>query len=146
MTPVVAPATAACGHARRRRLLPPAVTIAGLGAATLALALRDPHVQGAWGLCPSQAVGIDCPGCGCLRAVNDLTHLRVADALSSNLFFVVLVVPVVVFLLGRWVVDAWRGTDRPASPSTTPLLVAAGVALVVFTILRNLPGLEWLAS
>lgn len=131
---------------RPRRLLAPALVVGGLGAATLALALRDPHQKGSWGLCPSHAIGLDCPGCGCLRAVNDLTHLRLADALSSNLFFVVLVVPVVVFLLGRWALDRWRGVERAPSRRTTPLLVAAGVVLAVFTVLRNLPGFEYLAS
>ncbi|MEO9324634.1 DUF2752 domain-containing protein [Nocardioides sp. C4-1] len=130
--------------ARSRRVLWPAATIAGLGAATLALAVRDPHERGSWGLCPSAAVGIACPGCGGLRAVNDLTHGRVLDAASSNLYLVV-AIPVVVFLLGRWALDAWRGTERGGSAATTPLLVVAGVALVAFTVLRNLPGLEWLA-
>lgn len=127
------------------RLTWPLVTIAGLGAATVALALRDPHVTGSWGLCPSAALGFDCPGCGGLRAVNDLTHGRVLDAASSNLYFVVLL-PVAVFLLGRWALDAWRGTERAVSPSTTPLLVLGAVALVVFTVLRNLPAFGWLAA
>lgn len=131
---------------RRQRLLRPGLVIGALGAASLALALRDPHARGSWGLCPSQAMGIDCPGCGCLRAVNDLMHLRLADALSSNLFFVALVVPVTVFLLGRWTADSWRGVRREPGRRTTPLLVAAGVALAVFTVLRNLPGFEYLAS
>ena len=30
--------------------------------------------QYSWGLCPSAALGFSCPGCGGLRAVNDLTH------------------------------------------------------------------------
>ncbi len=130
---------------RRRRVAWPAVTIAGLGAATIALALRDPHVSGSWGLCPSAAMGFDCPGCGGLRAVNDLTHGRVLDAASSNVLFVAML-PVAVFFLGRWALDAWRGTARPASVLTTPLLVVAVVALVLFTVLRNLPAFGWLAA
>ncbi len=129
----------------RRRVLWPAVTIAGLGAATVALALRDPHVSGSWGLCPSAALGFDCPGCGGLRAVNDLTHGRFLDAASSNFFFVALL-PVALFLLGRWALDAWRGTERPSSALTTPLLVVGVVALVLFTVLRNLPTFGWLAA
>ena len=45
-------------------MLAPALTIGGLGLATLALHLRDPHAHGSWGLCPSAAIGIYCPGCG----------------------------------------------------------------------------------
>lgn len=130
---------------RAGRMWWPALTIAGLGATTLALALRDPHRQGSWGLCPSRALGLDCPGCGGLRAVNDLTHGRLVDAASSNLYLVALI-PVAVFLLGRWAYDAWRGVERPASPVTSPLLVVAGVVLVVFTVLRNVPAFAWLAS
>ena len=130
---------------RARRLSAPLLTVAGLGAATLALALRDPHQSGSWGLCPSRALGFDCPGCGGLRAVNDLTHGRLVDAASSNLYLVV-AIPVVVFLLGRWAVDAWRGTSRSSSVLTTPLLVVAGVVLLAFAVLRNVPAFGWLAS
>lgn len=149
MTPASPAAPAPTGPTRPgsplRRVSGPAATIATLGAATLALALRDPHVHGSWGLCPSQAMGIDCPGCGGLRAVNDLTHGRLLDAASSNLYLV-LAMPVAVFLLARWALDSWRGVQRPSSPLTTPLLVLAGAALVVFTVLRNVPTFSWLAS
>lgn len=131
--------------ARTHRLRGPALTVAGLGAATLALALRDPHERGSWGLCPSRALGFDCPGCGGLRAVNDLAHGRLLDAASSNLYLVA-AAPVVLFLLGRWALDAWRGTTRSSSALTVPLLVVAGVVLVAFTVLRNLPASGWLAS
>ncbi|MFB9314888.1 DUF2752 domain-containing protein [Nocardioides plantarum] len=145
MTTLSAATWAEPDRSRPRRVAGPALTIAGLAAATLALALRDPHQHGSWGLCPSQAMGFDCPGCGGLRAVNDLTHGRLLDAASSNLYLVV-AIPVVVLLLGRWVVDAWRGTERPASPLTVPLLVTAGLVLVAFTVLRNVPACGWLAS
>ncbi len=131
--------------ARTRRVSGPAATIAGLGAATVALALRDPHRSGSWGLCPSRALGFDCPGCGGLRAVNDLTHGRLLDAASSNLYLVA-AMPVVVFFLARWALDSWRGTERAPSVLTTPLLVTAGLVLVAFTVLRNLPAFDWLAS
>ena len=145
MTQLATPPEADTTSARLSRARRPAITIGVLGAATVALALRDPHEKGAWGLCPSQALGFDCPGCGGLRAVNDLTHGRLLDAASSNVFLVALM-PVAIFFLGRWAYDAWRGTERAGSPLTTPLLVLGGVALVTFTVLRNLPGFGWLAS
>ncbi len=58
-------------------------------------------------------LGISCPGCGGLRAVNDLTNLQLVDAASSNLLFV-LALPVILFALVRWVTDQWRGTTRVA--------------------------------
>ena len=67
----------------------PLLTIGGLAAATVALHFRDPHSQYSWGMCPSAALGLSCPGCGGLRAVNDLTNGDLAGAASSNLLLVV---------------------------------------------------------
>ena len=124
-------------------MLAPAITVGALGAATVALHFRDPHAEGSWGFCPSALLGVSCPGCGGLRAVNDLTNLQVVDAASSNLLFV-LALPVVVLGLGRWVVDQWRGTVRAAPQVTWLGTTGVVLALVAFTVLRNLPG-SWLA-
>jgi uncharacterized protein DUF2752 len=138
-------ATLAPAAQRWQRMLAPAITIGGLGAATIALHFRDPHVSGSWGLCPSAMLGISCPGCGGLRAVNDLTNLQLVDAASSNLLFV-LALPLIVFALARWVIDQWRGTTRtPSAWAVGPFATGVVVLLVVFTVLRNLPAFEWLA-
>lgn len=130
---------------RWQRMLAPAVTIGSLGAATVALHFRDPHASGSWGFCPSAMLGISCPGCGGLRAVNDLTDLRLVDAASSNLLFV-LAIPVILFALARWVVYEWRGTPRVARPEFSWLMTTGVVTLLVtFTVLRNLPPFGWLA-
>ena len=130
---------------RWQRMVGPAVTLGGLGAATLALHFRDPHVQGSWGFCPSAALGIWCPGCGGLRAVNDLTNFQVADAASSNLLFVI-ALPLVLYGLARWVGDEWRGRSRVTDPRTARLVASVVIsALAVFTVLRNLPMFGWLA-
>jgi hypothetical protein len=130
---------------RLHRLATPlaAGAVAALG--TLALHARDPHAAGSWGYCPTALLGVSCPLCGSLRAVNDLTHLDLAAAASSNLLFV-LAAPVIVALWGRRLVACWRG-----GPALTPLtapralwLVLAVVALA-FTVARNLPAGAWLA-
>ncbi|QIX26392.1 DUF2752 domain-containing protein [Nocardioides sp. JQ2195] len=132
---------------RASRLRSPLLVAAGVTAATLALHLRDPHVGGSWGLCPfNYLFGLECPGCGGLRAVNDLTHLDVVGALSSNLM-VVLAIPVAVVLWLRWVRDAWTGIPargRGLSLSAPVLAVALG-AMLVFVVLRNIPAGSWLA-
>ena len=56
----------------------------------------------------ARALGFSCPGCGGLRAVNDLTNGDVGAALSSNLL-VTLMIPVAMVLLALWAVDRWRG-------------------------------------
>ncbi|QLQ10456.1 MAG: DUF2752 domain-containing protein [Nocardioidaceae bacterium] len=119
--------------------------------------MRDPHQDGSWGFCPLYAAtGLYCPGCGGLRAVNDLTHGDLAGALSSNLL-VVLAVPIVVWLWVRWFRRAWQ-TPQPPGPqprARTRELVGidvrllAGTVLVVatvaFTLLRNTTFGAWLA-
>lgn len=146
MTTVSAPATPDRAS-RRERMVAPVATIAGLAAATVALNLRDPHVGGSWGICPLQAVtGIYCPGCGGLRAVNDLTNGDLAGAASSNLLLVVLM-PVAVLFLGRWALDAWRGRRRelPSPRAATLQWTAVGLVMLGFMVLRNLPAGAWLA-
>ncbi|WP_239459935.1 DUF2752 domain-containing protein [Nocardioides daejeonensis] len=111
----------------------------------MALRLRDPHESGSWGYCPWKLLlGVDCPGCGGLRAVNDLTHGDVLSAASSNLI-VVLVVPVAVLTWLFWVLRLRRGSGGfPAVPTW-----AWGSALVLlagFTVVRNLPFGSWLAA
>jgi hypothetical protein len=130
---------------RWERVAAPALTIGGLAAATLALHVRDPHEQYSWGLCPSAALGFWCPGCGGLRAVNDLTHGDVGAALSSNLLLV-LAIPFAVLALGLWTVDRWRGTP-PTIPwqRLRPLVPALVVAVVAFAVVRNLAFGSWLA-
>lgn len=130
----------------RRRMLGPALLIGGLGLVTIALHLRDPHAQGSWGFCPSAAIlGIYCPGCGGLRAVNDLTNLRLVDAASSNLLFVAFV-PVVVFVLARWSLKRWQGeVYLPRFLSSEQFAYVLIALMAVFTVLRNLSPFDWLA-
>ena len=124
----------------------PLVTIGGISLATAALRVRDPHRSHSWGACPLYATtGVYCPGCGGLRAVNDLTHGQVGAALSSNLVLT-LVLPLVALGLAVWLADRWRGVQRTYPRHVVvPLLTAAAVALAAFTVARNLPGGAWLA-
>ncbi len=130
---------------RGRRMLAPAATIGGLALATLALHLRDPHQDGSWGFCPSAALGFYCPGCGGLRAVNDLTHGDVGAALSSNIL-ATLVIPVVSLGLLVWTVDRWRGRTRELNAARiTTATVLFCVVAVAFAIVRNMSFGAWMA-
>lgn len=132
---------------RRERLRAPLLTIAGLSATTLALHLRDPHQQGTWGFCPLRLLtGVACPGCGGLRAVNDLTNGDLGAAASSNLL-VTVGIPVAVVVLVAWVPRSWRGTPaRRLSPRATRVLWSLlAVVAAAFTVLRNTPAGAWLA-
>lgn len=141
---VVAPAPLA-QPGRAQRLASPlaAGALAALG--TVALHVRDPHASGSWGYCPTALLGFSCPLCGSLRAVNDLTHLDLAAAVSSNLLLV-LAIPVIVALWGRRTAACWRG-GRALAPLGVPrqLWWVLAVVLAVFTVARNLPAGAWLA-
>jgi len=141
-------ATAPRAAGTRSRLAGPLVTAGVVVAATVGLRLRDPHDSGSWGYCPWKLLtGLDCPGCGSLRAVNDLTHGDVVAAASSNLLFVV-AVPVAVALWLLWARRSWTGAAaRPLAKHTTNVLWATTLAVtLVFTVLRNTPWGSWLHS
>ncbi|MBO1756121.1 DUF2752 domain-containing protein [Allobranchiibius sp. CTAmp26] len=92
-------------------------------------------------MCPLYALtGIYCPGCGGLRAVNDLTNGNLRAALSSNVF-VVLLMPVVV---GWWLTalrDRWRGVVGVpfARQHATTFTYVLSTLAVVFMVARNTP-------
>lgn len=136
----------ALATSRRRRIVAPAVTLGALTAVTVALHFRDPHEQGSWGICPSAALGVYCPGCGGLRAVNDLTKGDLLGAASSNLLFIVLA-PFLAAGLAVWAVDSWRGVRRqpPSWLRIRSVQYAALAVVVLFVVARNLPFGAWLA-
>ena len=149
---------------RSRRVVAPVATMAGLTALTVALYLRDPHASGSWGYCPISLLGFYCPGCGSLRAVNDLTHGDLAGAVSSNALLIV-AMPFAVFLLAPVALGHPRRGHRHVAAAVLPCLrrvdeegrqrglptlsswpvLSVVIALItVFTLARNLPG-SWLA-
>lgn len=110
------------------------------------LHVRDPHQPGSFGFCPWLVLsGTYCPGCGGLRAVNDLTHGDLAAAASSNLLFVGSL-PLLAWVWVRWCRDRWH--DRTRHHSERRALrtgaLALGVALV-FAVFRNTTAGAWLA-
>lgn len=134
-------------HTRRRRLRAPVLVVGGiLGAGLLLLHLRDPHMSGSWGFCPWVLLtGTYCPGCGGLRAVNDLAHGDVAAAASSNL----LLVASLPLLAGWWARSALLGRRGLVRPVDGRLAVAGsglfGALSVGFWVLRNTGAGAWLA-
>jgi hypothetical protein len=128
------------GAARGRRIAAPLTTAGSLLAATATLAVRDPHVGGSYGYCPFLLItGWQCPLCGGLRSVHDLTQGDVAAAVSSNLL-VTAALPVLAGLWLLWARRAWAGraiVRRREAPAA--LAYALTALLVAFTVVRNLP-------
>jgi hypothetical protein len=131
---------------RRSRVTAPLLLAGGVLGASVLLHLRDPHRSGSWGYCPWLLLtGTYCPGCGGLRAVNDLTRGDLAGAASSNLLFVGSI-PLLVLLWGRWLTDRWRGVRGRVGSRRALAWGGLFLALaLVFAVVRNLPFGAWLA-
>ena len=146
---------------RSRRLIGPLIVGAGLVAATVYIGAVDPNSPGHYPLCPLKALtGLDCPGCGGLRAVHSIVHGDIAGALNHNLLAVVLFIPAIAVWWLLWLRQEWR-EPAPAQTNTgvtagaidpaltRKLWLAAFVVIGIFTVVRNIPGVpvfEWLNS
>lgn len=122
-------------------------TGAGLLAATSLVALVDPYEGGRFPTCPLLALtGLYCPFCGGLRAVHDLAHLDLIGALERNPL-VVVGLPFVVLGLIVWGQRAFTGRRIPVPPAVVRTLAGSAliVLLVLFGVLRNVPGWTWLS-
>ncbi len=82
--------------------------------------------------------GLDCPFCGGLRGTHDLLHGNIGQALQHNALLVV-VLPFMAYMLVRWSMQQF-GHELPDIPSRRWLTVSLGIFLVVFTVVRNIPG------
>ena len=88
--------------------------------------------------------GILCPGCGGQRAVHHLLHGEIAAAFRANALLLSLLIPMGIWLGLRWTLQRLAGWSMPALFLNRTGLWLLIAALVVFGILRNLPGFAWL--
>ena len=90
-------------------------------------------------LCPlHRTTGLWCPLCGGTRATRELIHGDLGAAMGYNPFALVLEA-VVIVLVARWLLASARGLRRPLVTGGEGILL--GVALAVFAVVRNLPGM-----
>jgi hypothetical protein len=127
---------------RARRLVAPVATAVGVIAATGFIRVVDPNEPGHYPMCPTLALfGIDCPGCGGLRATHALANGDVMAALDHNALFVVMV-PVLIAMWGLWAYRAWTGITPPLTrrretiARTAPIVVL--IVAMLFAVVRNL--------
>ena len=127
----------------------PGAWLAAAGTAAAAgglayLGTHDPNVAGSYPQCVLyRLTGIYCPACGGTRAAYDLLHGDVAGAFARNPAVPLLLVAVLAWLGYRVTYRRRHGSSAPAVPAWVP--VAIGVATLVFGILRNVPGWDWLS-
>ncbi len=116
----------------------------GLGAAALlvvaVLFLFDPAGSAIYPVCLfHKFTGLNCPGCGSLRAMHHLTHGEFAAAIHCNPLLIVALTLVVLTLIHRQI--GQRGLRSGASIFSRPATAWAICAVViVFGVLRNVPG------
>jgi hypothetical protein len=133
-------------RSRWQRISTPTLLAAGVLGVSVLLHVRDPHHGGSWGYCPwLMLTGTYCPGCGGLRAVNDLTNGQVDAAASSNLLFVASL-PFVLVFWARSMVVRWRGVHRQQDARRVAFVAGGFLVLaLLFAVARNLPFGAWLA-
>jgi Protein of unknown function (DUF2752) len=98
------------------------------------IGVADPHRSGfLFPGCPFKALtGWNCPACGGLRMTHDLLHGDLGAAVVDNVFALVGLPALVVWMLVRW------RLGKKLFPM--PAVVVIVVALVIWTVVRNLPG------
>lgn len=82
--------------------------------------------------------GLDCPGCGGLRAAHQLLHGNFGAAFSFNPLLVTLAPAAA--LLAVWTALArWRRQRQPRVLQNPKVAWALAVAVIAFGVLRNIP-------
>jgi hypothetical protein len=122
------------------------VTAVVASVAALILFFFDPARTSFYPICMfHQVTGLQCPGCGGLRALHQLLHGHILAALHLNVLAVVSV-PILAFIGAMLTLRRVR--QAPFALATRPAWLLWAFSLVVaFGILRNLPfePFTWLA-
>ncbi|KKC03492.1 DUF2752 domain-containing protein [Mycobacterium nebraskense] len=111
-----------------------------LGGALGYVGLVDPHnTNSLYPQCPFKwLTGWNCPFCGGLRMTHDLLHGDLVAAVNDNVFLLVGIPMLAGWLLMR------RGSGKPAL--STPAWLTMVLAVIAWTVLRNLPGFPLLPA
>jgi hypothetical protein len=118
----------------RRGLYTTLGTGAVLAGAIGYIGLVDPHKPDAiFPICPFRLLtGWNCPACGGLRMIHDVLHGHLAAAITDNVFL----------LFAIPMLAGWFVLRRRAGKSLSPIPAVATfvIAMLAWTVLRNLPG------
>jgi Protein of unknown function (DUF2752) len=104
----------------------------------------NPSTHGFYPVCLFHSLtGLNCPGCGMTRGLYALLHGNVRLALKDNALFVALLATLAVWS-ARFAVRKMRG--QPATLKIPPIcLWMLLFSAVIFSVVRNLSGFEWLS-
>ena len=108
------------------------------------VAISDPSDGGVFLPCPFRTLtGWWCPGCGLTRATHHLLRGDVVQALRFNLFVLVILAALTATWAVWFVAATGRSVARVLAPPTW-VPVSAVTVLVMFAVVRNLPGVPGL--
>ena len=129
-------------------LAPGIFAIAVLGATAIGAGamvyLFNPSTHAFYPVCAFHALtGLNCPGCGTTRSLYALLHGNLRLALKDN----------ALFILALAALAVWGGSvavrkirNQPATFNISPIFLWLFlVVALVFAVVRNLPGFEWLS-
>jgi hypothetical protein len=115
------------------------LAIVAIAVVTLILFCFSPERYPFYPRCLFHALtGLDCPGCGGLRAAHRLLHGDVAGAFAFNPMLIVLSPVLGWFLLG-WIVRERTGRTWPNPFRRRVWIWVLLGGMIVFSIVRNLP-------
>ena len=122
-----------------------AVGLISLAAAGAILFFFDPARYAFYPNCFLRSItGLNCPGCGSLRAIHALLHGDIIAAARLNLLLVLAV------LVGLWFATkkgvAWLRGASVSFDVDRAWLWSFVILAAVFTVVRNLPGFDWMRT
>lgn len=103
-----------------------------------------PFLKGALPQCPFFTfTGFHCPGCGGTRSAEALVHFEIAEALRQHAWFVGAVMIGLPVLF--WMALKERKPALPGPKYHDRWLWFCLFSLLIYAVLRNLPGMVWMA-
>ena len=113
--------------------------LALVGAVAVILHLSSPYDSGLYAACPFKALtDFNCPGCGTLRGLHEITHGRFGTALGLNALMV-LSLPFIAFSIIKYIVAGILGYEERRVFIPSGIIWALLGAVILFWIFRNLP-------
>ncbi len=91
------------------------------------------------------ATGLDCPGCGGLRATHQLLHGNIREAFLLNPLFVASL-PIAGFFVLRALIERATGRKWRRLLRLTTAVWTCAVIVIAFGVLRNVPWRRWFDS
>lgn len=116
-----------------------AAGVAALAGGAAAIAYFDPSKATILPVCPLFALtGFACPGCGLTRGFHALFHGDIITAVDFNALTPLWAV-IFAYVGASLALMAIRGKGLPMWPMNAKFVVVAGIVLLLFGIVRNIP-------